>query len=293
MPRVTYALCRLIRQYVTVVLSGDGGDEGFGGYNFYWWIDAILRWQALPNTVQRATVVALDLLTRAGMAPGRLATRARDLSQGDDTSIVQYLFSQVRENEHQRFCRDTGLLPVRRLFEPQWEYYLPRRASRLERLSAHATEVNIRMKLANDYLVKVDIASMKESLEVRVPMLDEDLFAFGLSLPHTLKVKGRTCKRVLREVGRRELPPEVANKPKHGFEIPLDTWTDEDFKMRLREALLGPSSRLPEFFHPEAYKSMVIAFCTGRSYPALSRVSLGLRVIMLLSVQLALSSSRR
>ena len=144
------------------------------------------------------------------------------------------------------------MLPVRRLFEPQWEYHLPRKASRLERLLRTATEVNTRLVLPNDFLFKVDTASMRESLEVRVPMLDEDLFAFGLSLPHCLKVNGRTCKRVLRAVAKRKLPPEVANKPKWGFGIPVDTWVNADFKARLRDALLGPSSRLPEFFRPEA-----------------------------------------
>jgi asparagine synthase (glutamine-hydrolysing) len=68
------------------------------------------------------------------------------------------------------------------LFEPCWEYHLSK-ASRLEQPFAHMTEASIRLTLANDYLFKVDITSMKESLEVRVPMLDEDLCAFGLSLP--------------------------------------------------------------------------------------------------------------
>ena len=124
----------------------------------------------------------------------------------------------------------------------QWDHHLPRRASRLEHLSAHATEVNTRLVLPNDFLFKVDTASMKESLEIRVPMLDEDLFAFGLSLPHCLKVNGRTCKRVLREVAKRRLPEAVANKPKQGFGIPVDTWVDADFKGRLRDTLLGPST---------------------------------------------------
>ena len=128
---------------------------------------------------------------------------------------------------------------------------------------------------------------MRESLEVRVPMLDEDLFAFGLSLPHCLKVKGRTCKRVLREVAKRKLPSKVANKPKMGFGIPVDAWVNADFKARLREALLGPSSKLPEFFRPEAYRPVAEAFCDGHSCRGVSREGLYQRAIMLLSVQLA------
>ena len=160
----------------------------------------------------------------------------------------------------------------------------------MERLSAHATEVNTRLILPNDFLFKVDTASMRESLEVRVPLLDEDLFAFDLSLPHRLKVNGRTCKKVLREVAERKLPVAVARKPKWGFGIPVDTWVDADFKSRLREVLLGPTSRLPEFFRPQAYRPIVQAFAEGRSCPGISRQGLFQRAIMLLSVLLTLSA---
>ena len=107
--------------------------------------------------------------------------------------------------------------------------------------------------------------------------------------PHNLKVNGRTCKRVLRGVAKRRLPSPVANKPKLGFGIPMDTWVDADFKVRLREVLLSPSSRLPEFFRPEAYRPVVEAFCEGRHH-SISRQGLYQRAIMLLSVQLALCS---
>jgi asparagine synthase (glutamine-hydrolysing) len=160
----------------------------------------------------------------------------------------------------------------------------------LESLSAHATEVNVRLTLPNDFLFKVDTASMKESLEIRVPMLDEDLFAFGLSLPHHLKVKNQTCKRVLRAVAQRWLPSAVANKPKQGFGMPVDKWIDADFKACLRDALLGPSSRLPEFFRPEVYQPMIEAFGKGHLCPGISRQGLYQRVIMLLSMHLALSN---
>jgi asparagine synthase (glutamine-hydrolysing) len=119
-------------------------------------------------------------------------------------------------------------------------------------------------------------------------MLDEELFAFGLSLPHSLKVKGQTCKRVLRAVAQKWLPPTVSSKPKQGFGIPVDRWVNADFKIRLRDALLGPSSRLPEFFRPEAYQSMLEAFCEGRPYPGISRQGLYQRAIMLLAVHLVL-----
>src|SRR5262249_5780723 len=122
-------------------------------------------------------------------------------------------------------------------------------------------------------------------------MLDEDLFAFGLSLPHRLKVNGRTCKRVLRAVAKRRLPPSVANKPKWGFAIPVDSWVDAGFKARLKDTLLGSSSRLPEFFRPEVYQPMIEAFCKGSPCPSIPRQGLYQRAIMLLSVHLALGSN--
>jgi asparagine synthase (glutamine-hydrolysing) len=284
-----HAVCRLMRQHVTVALSGDGGDEGFGGYNLYRWLRTISHWQRLPLRLWHSSATLMGGLAQCGLPTTRLAERIGNLSGADDTAILQTLLCWVRDDEHRRLCLDTDCLPVRRWFEPQWEYHLPPGTSRLERLSAYATEVDTRLRLPNDFLFKVDTASMKESLEVRVPMLDEELFAFGISLPHSLKVQGRTGKRVLRAVARRQLPLEVVHKPKHGFTLPLDIWVNGDFKVCLRETLLGPSSKLPEFFRPEAYQHMVEAFCKDQPCRGISREGLYQRVIMLLSVQLALA----
>ena len=282
------AVCRLMRRHVTVALSGDGGDEGFGGYNFYWWIGLIARWQTVPPIAWRGASTMLSPLARMGAVPSSLPQRLRELADGDDVTIIQNLFCWVRGTEYDSLCRGADVLPVRRLFEPQWEYHLPPGTSRVDRLSAHATEVNTRLMLPNDFLFKVDTASMRESLEVRVPMLDEDLFAFGLSLSHDLKVTGRTCKRILREIAGRRLPSEVANKPKRGFGIPVDAWVNAGFKRSLKETLLDGSSKLPEFLRPEIYQPQVEAFCEGRALPGISREGLYQRAIMLLSLHLAL-----
>jgi asparagine synthase (glutamine-hydrolysing) len=283
------AICKMMRPYVTVALSGDGGDEAFGGYDFYAQIARIFQWQHLPKPVQWGALGSLGSFSRLGLFPERLLERIRDLDTDDNTRIIQSLFCWIREDEHRSICHDTNLLPVRRLFEPQWEYHLKPHASRLERLAAHTAEVNVRLMLPDDFLFKVDIASMKESLEIRVPMLDEALFEFGLSLPYRLKVKGRRCKRVLREIARLWLPLRVAQKRKWGFGIPFDRWVDADFKTRLRETLLGMSTRISEFFRPESYAPVIKAFCDDGICPGTSRQGLAQRTIMFLSLELALS----
>jgi asparagine synthase (glutamine-hydrolysing) len=285
------AVCRLMRRHVTVALSGDGGDEGFGGYDLYWQIARIALLQQLPAPLRRRASLLLVPLARLGVVREHLPERATEMTGADDTAIIQQLFCWVRKDEHKRLCRIADVLPVRRLFESQWQHHLPREAFRLERLSAHTTEVNARLVLPNDFLFKVDTASMRESLEVRVPMLDEDLFAFGLSLPHSLKVKGRTCKKVLREVANRKLPPVIASKPKCGFGLPVDSWVDAQFRSRLKEVLLGSTSKLPEFFRPEVYGPVIEAFCERRLHPSISRQGLYQRAIMFLSLQSALSTA--
>lgn len=286
------AVCRLMRRHVTVALSGDGGDEGFGGYNLFWQLERIARLQYLPAPLLRVASVGLIPFTRLNCIPSHLPQRLRELAGADDVGIVTDLFSWVRETELSNLFIDHEKCdPVRRLFEPRWQHELPSNSSRIERLSSLATETNLRLPLVNDYLFKVDTASMRQSLEVRVPMLDEDLMTFGLTLPQELKVKGSVCKRVLRGVADRWLPATVAAKPKWGFGVPVDRWVGQDFKVATKDVLLGQSSRLTEYFRQEAIAPIIHAFCESKSVPTISRQGLYQRVIMLLSLQLSLEQS--
>jgi asparagine synthase (glutamine-hydrolysing) len=283
-----HAVCQLMRQHVTVALSGDGGDEGFGGYDLYWQLARLARCQIVPPLFWQSMSLICSPLSSMGLIAHHLPYRLRDVASSDNTALVQGLFCWLREAEHRPICDTLEALPIRRCFEPQWHYEFADKPSRIERLSAQATEVNIRLVLANDFLCKVDLASMRESLEVRVPMLDEDLFAFGLSLPHALKVSGRQGKRVLRTVAARWLPAAVAAKPKHGFGVPVDTWIDTACKTQIREELLSPASPLHTLFPASIYQPILEAFCVGRVLHGISRANLYQRAMMFLALHTTL-----
>lgn len=287
------AVCRLMRRHITVALSGDGGDEAFGGYPLYCALRRISQLKVFPPWVWEAGSYSLKPLARLGFVRGHLAARVHELGHADNTAIIQSMWGWVRHEEHARLCHGLRVEPLRRLFERRWDHQLPKGSSRLETLSALATEANIRVILPNDYLFKVDCASMRESLEVRVPMLNEELVAFGLTLPHDLKVRGRQGKRVLRKVAERRLPMEVAQKRKMGFSIPVDVWADQEFKAIVKEKLLAPSSAVRDFFDPKVYAPWVEAFSSNGQYRGVSREGLYQRVVMLLAVELTINGARR
>jgi asparagine synthase (glutamine-hydrolysing) len=134
------AVSRLMRAHVTVALSGDGGDEGFGGYDIYWQLARIAQMQRLPATTWKASALALGPLASLGFVPAHFPARLREIAQADDVQIIQDLFTWRHEEELRGLCLDHGkMLPVRRFFEQQWEHCLPRKAARVERLSALAT----------------------------------------------------------------------------------------------------------------------------------------------------------
>jgi asparagine synthase (glutamine-hydrolysing) len=288
------AVARTMRRHVTVALAGDGGDEGFGGYDAYWQLGVIDRLRLVPAGVSRAAASILGQAARRGLAPQRLASRVGDIAGADDTGIVQALFSWVRAREHSQLLRDpSAVLPPQRLFEPQWPVDGARDASRLERLSALAVEVNIRLIMAGDYLPKVDTASMRHGLEVRVPLLDEDLFDFALTLPHRLRVDGHRGKRVLREVASRHLDRDIVDRRKQGFTVPVDRWLTSSAKAEIRSALLASDAPVADYLRRDVYRPWVEAFHDGRQVAGISAGGLYQRVVMLLALDLGLRDVAR
>ena len=227
----THLVMALARQHVTVALSGDAGDEFFGGYNRYFlgpevwrrigWLPAPLR-RAIGHALVAVPAQAINrhlggLTRRAGIAlPGdkahKLGQRLRHVDGLDDLYV-----SLVTEwPDAGRMVRD-GLIPTYALENREaW----PRLTDPVARMMALDTLTY----LPDDILVKVDRASMATSLETRAPFLDRDVMEFAWRLPMSMKLRDGRGKWILRALLDRHVPRALIERPKQGFGIPLDQW---------------------------------------------------------------------
>jgi asparagine synthase (glutamine-hydrolysing) len=127
-----------------------------------------------------------------------------------------------------------------------------------------AMAVDVQSYLPNDLLVKMDIATMANSLEARSPFLDHKVMEFSARLPVTYKVRGTTLKYLLKRAGRALLPPEILHRRKQGFGVPVGDWMRGAWRPLLEDVLLSPQSLKRGYFEPEALRQIAQAHLEGR-----------------------------
>jgi asparagine synthase (glutamine-hydrolysing) len=241
----TWYVCEMARRNVTVALSGDGGDEGFGGYTFRYvphMLEARLR-AAIPALLRGPVFGTLGAIWPGSARlpqPLRLKTIFENLAVSDAEAYYRDLVWLRSE------ARDALYTPefVRELkgFTPE-ETVLPFYTNGSGRTPlARSQYADIHFYMTDDVLVKADRMSMAHSLEVRCPLLDYRLLEFGTRLPDDLKVQGRSGKVVLRELAARRLPAEIRNLPKRGFSIPAAKWLRGELRP-MAESLLFDAGR--------------------------------------------------
>ncbi len=223
----TFLVCEEARRHVTVALSGDGGDEGFAGYRRHM---ASLHRSSLPGLG-----AVLDPVNRMLPPLARGAQRLRRLALSDREFQVDSLV--LTEARIQRRLAGPRL---RDGSDPNHSLRLGLDAGGVFELEGGIRRFqhqDLALYLPNDILRKVDIASMMNSLEMRVPLLDHRVVEFGLNLPVNLKNDGVHGKLVLRELARRHLPADHLTKPKTGFAIPHEQWLRGPLKGMLQDSL--------------------------------------------------------
>jgi asparagine synthase (glutamine-hydrolysing) len=288
----TFWISRAVRERgIICTLSGDGGDEGFGGYARFWRANTLVRLMRLPPWMRATVGRAGSALAAQTRDWGRQVSKAVELaSVGRENSSVLMagLSNYLSERQKEEFV--TG--PAREQLEPVYRHfdgYCPAGVAGLEELSQRLTEKLFAVSLPSDMLRKVDMMSMLASIEVRVPMLDEDLVDIGLTLPHRLKTDGKAGKRVLRGLARRWLPAEVAAHPKHGFSIPLDVMLPDTFHDAAADHLLGAGARVRPILDITLLERWLEAFRQARDGQhggAISRGGTTQRVFLALALEL-------
>jgi asparagine synthase (glutamine-hydrolysing) len=254
----THLVMRLARQQVTVALSGDAGDELFGGYNRY--LHAPRLWSRLgwlpfrarqlvgrtilavpPATVDRLTgpLVQFTGVAHAGEKAHKLARRLTTVR-----SLDEFCVSLLTEWPNAEQMVLGGSVPPNLIDEPD-------RWPRLSDPVARMMTMDARWYLPDDILVKVDRAAMAVSLETRAPFLDRDVMEFAWSLPMHLKIRDGQGKWIIRQLLDRYIPRQLVERPKMGFSIPIDSWLRGPLRDWAEELLDARRLRTEGYFNAE------------------------------------------
>lgn len=229
----TYLLARLTRQHVTVSLSGDGGDEFFGGYNRYFWGDNIWnRIKRVPLPVRKASAQMLRALSPESwdrvffLLEPALPKRLRYSALGDKLHKLANLLGARQASEV--FLNLISLWDGKAVVLGTLPSLTKARNPFLCQRGLDFTEYMMCMDaltyLPDDIMVKVDRATMGVSLESRTPFLDHRVMEFAWSLPLDLKIRHGQGKWLLRQILYKHVPRELIERPKMGFGIPIDSW---------------------------------------------------------------------
>jgi asparagine synthase (glutamine-hydrolysing) len=258
----TYLVSQLTREHVTVVLTGDGGDELFAGYLRF---GAALAAERLPRAAGAVMSAAFRALPRGG-SERHLLARARRFARFMHLPLLERvarwnsLFQDdVRELvQPDVISSDEQLDPLRNLKDARDEMA---GFSPLNRLLA----ANFATYLPDDLLVKTDRCTMANALEARAPFLDTALMEYTASLPDDYKLRGRLTKAVLRDAFADLVPPDIANRPKTGFGVPLDAWFRTELRDFVRDTLLTPSAALGRYVQTNRVGMLIDDHLAGRT----------------------------
>lgn len=261
----TFYVARETRQFVTVALNGDGGDELFAGYERYQAMLGAEIYQKLPRLLREALSKAIGILPDS-------------VNPKDKLRRVKRLFEAINLPKGERYLRWVGMLDETLKNDLYSDYFSKAvfNFSPLKIIEPYLNDINnvilldsllytdTMTYLPNDLLVKVDITSMANSLEARSPFLDHELMEFAARLPAGYKIKMFKKKYILKKSAKRLIPQGILARRKMGFGVPVGKWFRNELKGLLCDTLLSHSSFKRGYFKSEVIKGMVRRHILGQ-----------------------------
>jgi asparagine synthase (glutamine-hydrolysing) len=255
----TWYVSEMARRHVTVVLSGDGGDELFGGYDRYVPHPRVVAFDRYsPRALRRVAAIAAARLPHGARGKNFLRHVGRD-EKGRYLDAIRFFGADEKP---------ALLTPElqRAVAGPDPETRLARHFERFAHLPwpSQMMRFDAETYLPEDVLTKVDRMSMAHSIESRVPLLDNEVIAFASALPAGLKIKDGRRKHVLKEVAKTLLPAAILNRRKQGFGVPLGTWFRGNLRELFADTLLSPASIQRGYFQPAFVRKILEEHLSGR-----------------------------
>ncbi|MDB5103937.1 MAG: asparagine synthetase [Fibrobacteres bacterium] len=258
----TYLVCREARKSVTVSLTGDGGDEPFGGYSFRYLphlAEQRLRGK-IPAPVLGPVASALAALWPSGGGLPRYL-RLKSIFRNLAVLPERAFFMDQAQLKGDEKVLGAALRPHSELASDLMAalYGKTRGADDLSRI----LYTDIRMYMCEDVLVKADRMSMANSLELRSPLLDQDLVSYAGTLPSRMKIRDGECKYMLSRLASERAAPGILGQPKTGFSFPLDRYFRDAWRTEFERRAFGAGSPLSDFLDPERVRDMWDGFLKG------------------------------
>lgn len=256
----TILVSAIARQHVTVALSGDGGDELFFGYGRY--LDAKRIWQHIGGwqaSTRRRLASIINGASHITEGLGRLGFRMRRLQHRIKAECFDDFYGNLLS---------LSLTPTAAICWPQGlvgTSVFPTIPHQLENLAMRMMFADQSLYLPEDILTKVDRASMAVGLELRPPLLDHRIVEFSWRLPDSLRFIGLKGKVLLRKLLYRHIPPELIERPKHGFDIPVDAWLRQPLRTWMLDILNPDIIKREGYLDPKPVATLVNEHLSGHS----------------------------
>lgn len=252
----TYLISKFARQYVKVVLTGDGGDEVFAGYLRYPIDNYASLYQKIPLPIRQWLISVSEVLPELN----RVKKALRGLSEGNEAIRYSHWIAQMTDDMKQKlYLHDKNRDSSFNLFIPLFEGV--KGASSLNR----RLYLDIKNWLGNAHLGRIDRTSMANSLEARCPFLDQELIELCARIPSRLKLKGFTTKYLLRKIAQKTLPKQIADKKKHGFTVPISHWLRGELRNFAYDILTDIKARNRGYFDMKYVQIMLDEHIRGRN----------------------------